>query len=215
MAEQLNKLKPALMQGVLTALQRQALSNRGNLPLFRLPALSRELTEMLLSRTGQSRQGAYDYGLSLGKLGLSLTSTIEAMTAVAEIVMRADASEQSGMPFAAMMGFFGQAIQGLVAGEADDLERQRADMERVYLATMAQQQEQQDQLRSTIRELSTPIMPIHEGILVLPLVGSIDSRRALEIAENLLRRSLPSRPRSSSSISPACRSSTPAPPTTC
>ena len=39
---------------------------------------------------------------------------------------------------------------------------------------------------SAIRELSTPIVPIHEGILVLPIVGSIDSARAATIIEELL-----------------------------
>jgi rsbT co-antagonist protein RsbR len=37
-----------------------------------------------------------------------------------------------------------------------------------------------------IQELSTPIVPIHEGVLVLPLVGAIDSRRATQIMESVL-----------------------------
>jgi rsbT co-antagonist protein RsbR len=49
-----------------------------------------------------------------------------------------------------------------------------------------EQQERHEQLISTIRELSTPIIPVYQGILVLPLVGSIDSRRATEITERLL-----------------------------
>ncbi len=32
-----------------------------------------------------------------------------------------------------------------------------------------------------IQELSVPIVPIHEGVLVLPLVGAVDSRRASQI----------------------------------
>lgn len=39
---------------------------------------------------------------------------------------------------------------------------------------------------ATIRELLTPIIPIHEGILVLPLVGMIDTLRATQILETLL-----------------------------
>lgn len=39
---------------------------------------------------------------------------------------------------------------------------------------------------SVMREISTPIMPIHEGVLVLPLVGAIDSNRAGTIIESLL-----------------------------
>jgi rsbT co-antagonist protein RsbR len=59
-------------------------------------------------------------------------------------------------------------------------------MERAYSSTVLEQQQQQDLLRSTIRDLSTPIIPVYEGILVLPLVGSIDSRRATEVTERLL-----------------------------
>jgi rsbT co-antagonist protein RsbR len=73
-----------------------------------------------------------------------------------------------------------------VTAEQAELDRQRAEMERVYTNAVSEQQQQQDQLRSTIRELSTPIIPVHEGILVLPLVGSVDSRRATEITERLL-----------------------------
>ncbi|HEY0607861.1 MAG TPA: STAS domain-containing protein [Herpetosiphonaceae bacterium] len=37
-----------------------------------------------------------------------------------------------------------------------------------------------------VQELSSPVIPIYEGILVLPLIGAIDSRRAGEIMEHLL-----------------------------
>ncbi len=40
--------------------------------------------------------------------------------------------------------------------------------------------------QTALQELSTPIIPIYEGILVLPMVGSIDSRRAGQIMEGLL-----------------------------
>ena len=37
-----------------------------------------------------------------------------------------------------------------------------------------------------IRELSTPLIPLHTGLLALPLVGTIDSHRASQIMETLL-----------------------------
>ncbi len=46
--------------------------------------------------------------------------------------------------------------------------------------------EQQQQLIATIRELSTPVMPVHDGILVLPLIGNVDSERSRQIMEALL-----------------------------
>lgn len=40
--------------------------------------------------------------------------------------------------------------------------------------------------KRAIAELSTPIIPVMEGILVMPLVGSIDSMRAKEITRSVL-----------------------------
>jgi len=48
------------------------------------------------------------------------------------------------------------------------------------------QAEQLDAQSRTIRELGTPIMPVHEGVLVLPLVGILDSYRASQVMEKLL-----------------------------
>ena len=42
------------------------------------------------------------------------------------------------------------------------------------------------QLLETIRQLSTPVVPLMEGIIFLPLVGHIDSNRAHQIVEELL-----------------------------
>jgi rsbT co-antagonist protein RsbR len=43
--------------------------------------------------------------------------------------------------------------------------------------------EQQD----AIRELSTPVLPVREGLLILPIVGVIDSQRARQLTGQLLR----------------------------
>ena len=43
--------------------------------------------------------------------------------------------------------------------------------------------EQQD----TIREFSTPVLPVREGLLILPIVGVIDSQRARQLTGQLLR----------------------------
>jgi rsbT co-antagonist protein RsbR len=41
--------------------------------------------------------------------------------------------------------------------------------------------------RAAIRELSTPIMEVWEGVLCLPIVGVLDSVRSAEMTETLLR----------------------------
>jgi rsbT co-antagonist protein RsbR len=40
---------------------------------------------------------------------------------------------------------------------------------------------------AAIRELSTPVMEIWEDILLLPIVGVVDTRRSMDIMDNLLR----------------------------
>jgi rsbT co-antagonist protein RsbR len=50
----------------------------------------------------------------------------------------------------------------------------------------AERQEALDAQNQLIRELSTPIMPIHAGVLVLPIVGAVDARRATQILESVL-----------------------------
>lgn len=40
--------------------------------------------------------------------------------------------------------------------------------------------------RMAIRELSTPVIDLWDGIITLPIVGSVDTQRAREIGENLL-----------------------------
>jgi rsbT co-antagonist protein RsbR len=44
----------------------------------------------------------------------------------------------------------------------------------------------QQQLLNVIREISTPVMPVHDEVMVLPLVGTIDSARSARIMETLL-----------------------------
>jgi rsbT co-antagonist protein RsbR len=45
---------------------------------------------------------------------------------------------------------------------------------------------QQQRLIDTIKQLSAPLLPVHDGILVMPLIGHIDSARGGQIIEELL-----------------------------
>jgi anti-anti-sigma factor len=45
---------------------------------------------------------------------------------------------------------------------------------------------QQQQLLDTVSQLSTPLLPVGEGVVVLPVVGHVDSRRAQDIMDTLL-----------------------------
>lgn len=60
-------------------------------------------------------------------------------------------------------------------------ERRRAEEERAAL--QAQVIEAQ---RAALHELSTPLIPVADGVVVMPLIGSMDSARAQQVMETLL-----------------------------
>ena len=63
----------------------------------------------------------------------------------------------------------------------DITERKRVEQEREALQTRMIEAQ-----RAAIRELSTPLLPLAEGVVVMPLVGAVDSARAQQIMETLL-----------------------------
>ncbi|HEU4535444.1 MAG TPA: STAS domain-containing protein [Polyangiaceae bacterium] len=65
--------------------------------------------------------------------------------------------------------------------------RGRMDRERAaQVASLQRAYDQQAQLLDVVRELSTPVIPVHDGILVLPLIGGIDAARSAQIMDALL-----------------------------
>jgi rsbT co-antagonist protein RsbR len=83
----------------------------------------------------------------------------------------------------------------------EELASARAQNER-YIAEMEQsKRELQEQLNTiarqqlAIHELSSPIAEVWEDILLLPVIGTLDSQRALEMTEKLLDRIKESRSR--------------------
>lgn len=72
--------------------------------------------------------------------------------------------------------------EALIYGYARDITVQKqASAEREQLQETIIQTQQ-----AALRELSSPLMPIAEGVVAMPLIGSIDSRRAQEVMEALL-----------------------------
>lgn len=75
-----------------------------------------------------------------------------------------------------------------------NLERLTAHRTRAVIARVNQQMVEQlhesmsdkQSLRAAVQELSTPIIPLYSGILILPLVGRIDGGRAQDVTEQLL-----------------------------
>ncbi|AKT41160.1 PAS domain-containing protein [Chondromyces crocatus] len=72
-------------------------------------------------------------------------------------------------------------VLGICGISTDITKTKRADE-----AREAMQEQMIQGQRAALRELSSPLMPIAEGVLAMPLVGTIDSLRAREILETLL-----------------------------
>ncbi|MDM8519172.1 PAS domain S-box protein [Anaerolineales bacterium HSG6] len=72
-------------------------------------------------------------------------------------------------------------IQDFVALVQDITERKNAEIEQKRL-----QNELISAQQSAIQELSTPIIPIMNGIIVLPLIGNLDSVRAKDLMRTML-----------------------------
>jgi rsbT co-antagonist protein RsbR len=60
----------------------------------------------------------------------------------------------------------------------------QANQQRMQIIT--QQASEIEAQRDMIRELGTPILPLHEGVIAMPLVGALDSYRATLVLERLL-----------------------------
>jgi anti-anti-sigma regulatory factor len=73
------------------------------------------------------------------------------------------------------------AQERMDALQALDEERQR------LVADLTATTERQAQLLETVRELSSPVAPVLEGIIVLPLAGHVDEDRAQRISNTLLQ----------------------------
>lgn len=63
--------------------------------------------------------------------------------------------------------------------EVQPLEKQLGELHAAYA--------EKTQLLNLLREVSTPIVPLYRGILLAPLIGTIDTARAYDLNEKLLR----------------------------
>lgn len=81
-----------------------------------------------------------------------------------------------------------ETLAGLEQRVADrTLELQQTNQaQEQLLAELQASLQEREALASTIRELSSPVLPVADGVLVMPLVGVIDSARATTLSTALL-----------------------------
>jgi DNA-binding LacI/PurR family transcriptional regulator/anti-anti-sigma regulatory factor len=77
-------------------------------------------------------------------------------------------------------------VERQVQERTAELEREAERRERAQAENLRLQQEIIEAQKHALQELSTPIIPVLEGIIVVPLIGSIDTMRARDLTRALL-----------------------------
>jgi rsbT co-antagonist protein RsbR len=95
-------------------------------------------------------------------------------------IRRPDGDEWIGQTSAFLIASQAGAPTGMAAIFRDITAQVRAEQERLAHVRVIEAQ------RVALRELSTPLIPIADGVIAMPLVGEIDSERADQILESLL-----------------------------
>jgi anti-anti-sigma factor len=78
-----------------------------------------------------------------------------------------------------------ESLERRVAERTAELEQALTDLERT-LAELRETASAREQLSAAVREMSSPVVPVLEGILITPLIGIIDSSRAALLVRSLL-----------------------------
>jgi rsbT co-antagonist protein RsbR len=186
MLSPLDGLRDQLSGAALRALKGNALHNRSGLPPFRLPEVAQKIVAGLVSFVvGQDDAAARALGQMLAHQGLAMRSLVAVGQALMKETLAGVTGQEDGR-LAALQAhtYITLLTEAMAAGEIAEFSRQRDEMQ---IALERSIESRELELQRIIQDLSTPIMPVHDRILVLPLVGQIDDERAKKINEVLLR----------------------------
>ena len=110
-------------------------------------------------------------------LGIGVAHVISAplgrLTHIAREIAQGDLGRRLRLPQRDEIGQLGQSFDAM----ADTLEARLAEQQQMY-ETLAGQHAEQQRLLDVISELETPIISLGRGVLLAPLIGSLDARRA-------------------------------------
>ncbi|XYI00128.1 STAS domain-containing protein [Sorangium sp. So ce1128] len=177
----------ALTKSAAKALKENVVHNRSGLPPFRLPQVAQQiLAELLRFVSAGDTAPALSLGQKLGAQGLGLRAVLGLSRAlVRDVLGRLPDRTPGALKEAARVNDCLTLIVDAVAEqERREIGVQRDEMQ-IALERAIQNRERE--LRRMIMELSTPIMPVYDHIVVLPLIGKLDIERADRITEFLLR----------------------------
>ncbi|HEY1017192.1 MAG TPA: STAS domain-containing protein [Herpetosiphonaceae bacterium] len=164
------KLYPAAQ----AALRQSAFENQGTMSPLQLKKLGTRLVDLLC----EPGEAAQDWSAFIG-VGVGVAAILRAGLAV-----QAQLGETGGQPQ------LEQRLVGLIRAisqaELQAVRDQQEKLRSAVSSALAEQRAESSRLETLLEEVSTPIAPVYDGILVMPLVGAIDSRRSAAITEQLL-----------------------------
>ncbi len=79
-----------------------------------------------------------------------------------------------------------QAQHDLLEQRNQELAAERAALEQALAELHESSAQRTALLENTVEQLSAPILPVREGVLVMPIIGSVSEQRAFRIQETLL-----------------------------
>jgi len=182
-----------LVDSLRAALAGHASTHPASLPPERLAEIGRATAEAFQRFAGDLETDAVrEYGAKLAQEGLSWQSSLVVTTALRQACWDASPtrtkSDRQGLQ--ALLQTVDRYEAAFLAGWLAHAEREtregQAQLRRDLNAALQQQHEQEARLQRAIGELAAPVIQVWEGVLVLPLVGAIDSRRARRMTEDLL-----------------------------
>lgn len=107
---------------------------------------------------------------------------ISQLAVASQAISAGDLSQQVPVSGSDEVGTLQREFNQMVANlrqQRDAIEQRNSDLQASV--------DTQKQLLRTIAELSTPLLPVWEGVVVLPVVGHVDSRRGQEILQALVQ----------------------------
>lgn len=180
--------RASLERTTLAVLREHVTENGSALPPFRLPGLARQIVDALLYdlRAGDDA-AAHAFGGRLGKQGLGLRSWLAVGRTLTDVFMTsacgAERHDDARAALSRLQAFVSHAVDGLVQHDMAALSHERDEIHKALERAI---KSREDELREVIEELSTPVMPVHRSILVLPLIGRVNDERARRITERVL-----------------------------
>jgi len=169
-----------------------------------LGVLNEQLRAVLLTFGGMLVLLLALIGLALWFVQRTLVGPINQLARVAEAVTSGQLDQQVAVTSTDEVGVLQRNFNAMIASlrtQYHTLEQQKAmllaeqnalkqalhELELSMQERTSLQQQVIQAQRDALRELSSPLIPIADGVIVMPLIGAIDTSRAAQILENLLR----------------------------